>query len=127
MKNQKTNRTTLVYLVGLVVLGLTNIGWAGKWGKTIDTKPLEQNNFMIELVVNQDQFEGNWKQFKGELKEKWGKFTDDDLLEVEGRMDKFEGKMQERYGDRKEELREWVDQWFEEHSFETQSKTSPQH
>ena len=74
-------------------------------------------------VINQNQFEGNWKQLKGALKEKWGEFTDDDLLAIEGNLDRFEGKLQERYGDRQEEVRNWLDKWFQQHSFETQSKT----
>ncbi|WP_232068601.1 CsbD family protein [Nitrospira sp. KM1] len=67
-------------------------------------------------IVNQDQLTGKWKQFKGELKKKWGAFTDDDLLEIEGSSDKLEGKIQERYGDRREEVKDWVDQWFDSHA-----------
>ena len=29
--------------------------------------------------MNSDQFEGKWKQVKGEVREKWGKLTDDDM------------------------------------------------
>lgn len=29
--------------------------------------------------MNWDRIEGNWKQFKGNVKEKWGKLTDDQL------------------------------------------------
>jgi uncharacterized protein YjbJ (UPF0337 family) len=29
--------------------------------------------------MNWDQVAGNWEQFKGQVKEKWGKLTDDDL------------------------------------------------
>ena len=29
--------------------------------------------------MNWDRIEGNWKQFKGKVKEQWGKLTDDDL------------------------------------------------
>lgn len=68
-----------------------------------------------KVVVNEDQLEGMWKQFKGELKEKWAQFTEDDLLAIEGRVDKLEGKIQERYGDRREEVKAWVDQWFDTH------------
>jgi len=32
-----------------------------------------------------NRIEGNWKQFKGSAKEKWGKLTDDDLNVIEGR------------------------------------------
>jgi uncharacterized protein YjbJ (UPF0337 family) len=35
---------------------------------------------------------------------KYGKFTDDDLQQMEGNYDKFVGKAQERYGDKKDEL-----------------------
>ena len=64
------------------------------------------------LIVNKDQFAGNWKQFKGDLKKQWGKLTDDDLLIIEGNYDKFEGRVQERYGDKKEEVKRWTDEWF---------------
>ena len=66
------------------------------------------------LAMNEDQFQGKWKQFKGELKRKWAEFTDDDLLYIEGSLDKLDGKIQERYGDRKEEVKQWVDEWFEQ-------------
>lgn len=67
------------------------------------------------LIVNQDRFEGNWKQFKGDLKKQWGKLTDDDLLIIEGNYDKFEGRVQERYGNKREEVKRWTDEWFKKH------------
>jgi len=66
--------------------------------------------------INREQFKGQWKQFKGELKRQWGKFTDDDLLQIEGSYDKFQGRLQERYGNRKEEVERWTDQWFQNHA-----------
>jgi uncharacterized protein YjbJ (UPF0337 family) len=32
-----------------------------------------------------NRVEGNWKQVKGKVKEKWGKLTDDDLAAINGR------------------------------------------
>lgn len=32
-----------------------------------------------EPRMNADQLKGKWMQLKGELKQRWGKFTDDDL------------------------------------------------
>ena len=33
--------------------------------------------------MNRDQCKrGQWSQFKGELKRQWGKFTDDDLMQI---------------------------------------------
>ena len=64
--------------------------------------------------MNADTFKGKWGQFKGELKRQWGKFTDDDLMQIEGNYDKFKGKVQERYGDRKDELESWATKWYGE-------------
>ena len=53
--------------------------------------------------MNWDRIEGNWKQFKGQVKEKWGEFTDDELDIVAGKRDQFLGKLQEKYGITKDE------------------------
>ncbi|MGD8782906.1 MAG: CsbD family protein [Thioalkalispiraceae bacterium] len=44
------------------------------------------------------QVEGNWRQFVGEVKQRWGKLTNSDLKECEGNRDKLVGKLQELYG-----------------------------
>ena len=48
--------------------------------------------------MNKDTFEGNWKQFKGTLKEEWGKLTDDDIDVINGKREQLAGRLQERYG-----------------------------
>jgi uncharacterized protein YjbJ (UPF0337 family) len=53
--------------------------------------------------MNWDRIEGNWKQFKGQVKEQWGRFTDDELDVVAGKRDQFLGKLQEKYGITKDE------------------------
>lgn len=52
--------------------------------------------------MNTDIFEGKWKQFKGQVKVRWGKLTDDDLDVAEGHSQYLVGKLQERYGLSKE-------------------------
>jgi uncharacterized protein YjbJ (UPF0337 family) len=49
------------------------------------------------MTMDWNRVEGNWKQFKGKAKEKWGKLTDDDLNVIEGRREQLEGKLQQRY------------------------------
>ena len=39
--------------------------------------------------MNQEQFQGKWEKFKGEPKQKWGKFIDNDRKEIEGNFKKF--------------------------------------
>jgi uncharacterized protein YjbJ (UPF0337 family) len=48
--------------------------------------------------MNWDMAEGQWKQMKGKMREKWGKLTDDDWNAIGGKKDQFIGKLQERYG-----------------------------
>lgn len=61
--------------------------------------------------MNWDQIEGKWKQFRGSVKQQWGKLTDDDLDQIAGVRDKFVGKLQERYGLAKEEAERRADEW----------------
>jgi uncharacterized protein YjbJ (UPF0337 family) len=48
--------------------------------------------------MNDDRTAGAWHQIKGKVKEKWGKLTDDDLMQIEGKGEQLAGKLQERYG-----------------------------
>jgi uncharacterized protein YjbJ (UPF0337 family) len=59
-----------------------------------------------------NRIEGNWKQFKGQAKEKWGRLTDDDLDVINGRQDQLEGKIQERHGLAKDQAKKDVEAWF---------------
>lgn len=59
--------------------------------------------------MNSDQLEGKWKQVKGEVREKWGQLTDDDIYVIAGRRDQLIGRIQERYGIAKEEATREVD------------------
>jgi uncharacterized protein YjbJ (UPF0337 family) len=53
--------------------------------------------------MNRDQLKGNWRQFKGKIKQQWGKLTDDELDQAEGNWDLLVGKIQEKYGITREE------------------------
>jgi uncharacterized protein YjbJ (UPF0337 family) len=48
--------------------------------------------------MNWDTMKGQWKQFRGQVKEQWGKLTDDDLDRIEGKRDQLLGAVQKRYG-----------------------------
>jgi uncharacterized protein YjbJ (UPF0337 family) len=61
--------------------------------------------------MNWDQVEGKWKQYKGEMKEKWGKLTDDDFDVINGRRQQLVGKIQERYGIARDEAEKQTDEF----------------
>jgi uncharacterized protein YjbJ (UPF0337 family) len=61
--------------------------------------------------MNQDQIEGNWMQFKGKVKEQWGKLTDDDLDIIAGKRDQLLGRIQARHGLAKDEAEKQLDEF----------------
>lgn len=61
--------------------------------------------------MNWDRIEGNWKQFSGKVKEKWGNLTDDDLATINGKREQLEGVLQQRYGYAKDKAKAEVDSW----------------
>jgi len=58
--------------------------------------------------MNWDQIKGNWKQFKGQARTKWGKLTNDELDVIQGNREQLVGKLQERYGIAKDKAEEQV-------------------
>jgi uncharacterized protein YjbJ (UPF0337 family) len=64
--------------------------------------------------MNEDILKGKWNQFKGSVKEQWGKLTDDDITQAEGNYDQLVGRIQERYGYNREEAERQVDDWMKQ-------------
>jgi uncharacterized protein YjbJ (UPF0337 family) len=62
--------------------------------------------------MNEDILQGKWTQVKGRVKEQWGKLTDDDLDQINGRAEQLVGKIQERYGIARDEAQRQVDELF---------------
>ena len=61
--------------------------------------------------MNEDTVKGNWKQFKGKVKEQWGKLTDDDLDVINGQRDQLVGRIQERQGIARDQAEKQVSDW----------------
>ena len=64
--------------------------------------------------MNEDIFKGQWKQLRGEVRQRWNKLTDDDLDVVDGKLESLEGRLQERYGWEKERIQTEIDGWRKE-------------
>lgn len=67
--------------------------------------------------MKKDVLKGKWKEMKGAIKEKWGKLTEDDLTEMEGKEEKLSGLLQKRYGytedKAKKEYNDFIDRYKE--------------
>lgn len=61
--------------------------------------------------MNSDTIGGNWKQFKGKVKEQWGKLTDDDLDVINGQREQLVGRIQERDGIARDQAEKQVKDW----------------
>lgn len=48
--------------------------------------------------MNNNIFEGKWKQIRGQAKGWWGKLTDSDLEKIDGKFEQLIGVLQEKYG-----------------------------
>ena len=55
-------------------------------------------------MKNLTELEGNWKELKGKLKQKYAMLTDSDLLLIEGKKDELVGRLQAKLGKTKEEI-----------------------
>ncbi len=73
--------------------------------------------------MNKEQVQGKAEQLKGELKKKWAKLTDNDILLLEGKRDQFLGKLKEHYGLAKEDAETKVKAIEDACRCDTSSKT----
>ena len=48
--------------------------------------------------MNHDNIQGHWKQLNGQIKQHWGKLTDDDLKVSDGNAEYLSERLQKRYG-----------------------------
>jgi len=62
--------------------------------------------------MNWDVIEGKWDEFKGQVKSKWAKLTDDDITNLKGKRDMLSGALQSRYGVMKDDAERQIDDWL---------------
>lgn len=60
----------------------------------------------------EETWKGRWNQIQGQVKQEWGKLTDDDMQQAEGKKDNLIGRIQERYGVAKDEAERQVDKFL---------------
>ena len=55
-----------------------------------------------------DIIEGKWQQLRGNVREQWGRLTNDDIDVIAGQRDQLVGLLQQRYGQTREEVERQV-------------------
>lgn len=71
------------------------------------------------------QIRSNWDVFKGRMRSKWGKLTDDDLQRIGGKKDELVARLRERYGMAKDKAERQVDQWLDSLDPKKKGKKEP--
>lgn len=61
--------------------------------------------------MNREQFESQWTQIRGNLRDKWGNLTEEDIKQINGRFDQFIAKIQQRYGLTRDEVEDQLNAW----------------
>jgi len=62
--------------------------------------------------MNWTTMQGNWNEAKGKVKTKWGRLTDDDLMQVGGNKDRLVGVIQQKYGIAREKAEEQLEEFM---------------
>ena len=75
--------------------------------------------------MNKDEFEGKWKQIRGQAREWWGKLTDDDVEKVAGKYESFIGLIQEKYGYTRERAEKEYDRRVAEYEAHQKKDAAP--
>lgn len=60
------------------------------------------------MAINTQELKGRWNDLKGQVKQKWGQLTDDDLQWGSGNIDQIVGRIQERTGERREAIEHYL-------------------
>jgi uncharacterized protein YjbJ (UPF0337 family) len=63
-------------------------------------------------TMNNDILQGQWKQIRGKVQQKWGQLTDNDLDQINGQRTELEGTLQKKFGYTKERAAREVDDFI---------------
>lgn len=59
-------------------------------------------------MLTREEIQGSWTQLKGQIRERWGQITDDELQQVHGDAEQFLGFLQKKTGQSRQELEKFV-------------------
>jgi uncharacterized protein YjbJ (UPF0337 family) len=60
------------------------------------------------MAINAQELQGQWSKLRGQVKEKWGQLTDDDLQIHGGNVDQLVGKIQQKTGEGREAIEKFL-------------------
>ncbi len=67
------------------------------------------------MSATQDIMLGKWHELKGQVRQQWGKLTDNDLAQLSGKTEELVGILQQRYGYGKGQAEIEINHWLNDH------------
>ena len=59
-------------------------------------------------MITREELEGKWTQLKGEIRERWGQITDDELQQAHGDVEQLMGFLQRKTGQSRREIEAFI-------------------
>jgi len=60
------------------------------------------------MAINAQELQGQWNQLRGQVKQKWGQLTDDDLQIQGGNVDQLIGRIQQKTGEGRDSIEKFL-------------------
>jgi uncharacterized protein YjbJ (UPF0337 family) len=60
------------------------------------------------MAINAQELQGQWNKLRGQVKERWGQLTDDDLQIQGGNVDQLVGRIQQKTGEGREAIEKFL-------------------
>jgi len=102
---------SIAILAACAVVGLSALPIIAQAQTSTTTTTTSTSVNTPDMKALWEKIKGGWSQTKGAVKEQWGKLTDDDLMEIQGRREQLVGKIQARYGISHEDAEAQVSGW----------------
>jgi uncharacterized protein YjbJ (UPF0337 family) len=64
-------------------------------------------------MINQQVLQGHWNEIKGQIRNKWGQLSNDDLQNFDGNVDRLVGLIQRKTGEGRESVERFLDEMAE--------------
>lgn len=68
----------------------------------------------ISIMPTRQELEGKWTQLKGQIRERWGQITDDELQQAQGDTEQLIGFLQQKTGETRKSVEQFVNEAVQE-------------
>jgi uncharacterized protein YjbJ (UPF0337 family) len=68
------------------------------------------------MDATKDILFGKWHELKGQVRQQWGKLTDDDMTQLSGKSEELAGVLQQRYGYGKAQAETEINNWLRDNT-----------